>query len=355
MLNRLRFKLIYVIPYILLLPSIFINTSCSRHIYEVAYPTLLDGQYDTEFPYKECADQLEQISQSIKQLNYIAYYKSYAFDEDQKIKIQQLDSAIDEKFYSDILYTNETVSGTATIIFYEDNNLALLTCAHVGNFPDTIVSYHEHETESANRSIQNIAVKIRDHYFVNGIPNVAELTPLAIDEERDIAVLGKKHVLDPYRQIRALQYPAGKSFDLDWGSFVYIFGYPMGHKMVTKGIVSNPDDDLSGSFIIDALFNRGFSGGIILAIKDGVPNFELVGMVKSVSADYKYHIVPAPVADDNKYDPYIPYIGQSYAKVHEEINYGITFTVAVEEIVEFINSNKSTFQSLGYDLQRIFD
>ncbi len=354
MLNRIRFGLKYKILYILILLTIFINTSCSRHIYEVAYPTLLDGQYDTEFPYKECAEQLGQISQSIKQINYIAYYKSYIFTKDQDIKTHHLESAIDNKLYSDIIYSNETVSGTATIIFYEDNNLALLTCAHVGNYPDTVISYHEHKTGIAKRSIQNISVKIRDHYFVNGIPNIAELTPLAIDEEKDIAILGKKHVLDPFRQIRVLQYPAGKSNELDWGSFVYIFGYPMGHKMVTKGIVSNPDDDLSGSFLIDALFNRGFSGGIILAIKDGVPNFELVGMVKSVSANYKYHIVPAPVADDNRYDPYIPYQGNSFAKIHEEINYGITFTVAVEEIEDFINSNIGTFQRLGYNLQRVF-
>ena len=69
----------------------------------------------------------------------------------------------------------------------------------------------------------------------------------------------------------------------------------MGHKMITRGIVSNTRDDKSDSFLIDALFNRGFSGGIILAIRDGVPNFELVGMAKSVSAKNEYLLTPYPL------------------------------------------------------------
>ena len=37
-------------------------TSCSSVTYEKIYPTLQDGKYDSEFPYKGCSDQLEEIS-----------------------------------------------------------------------------------------------------------------------------------------------------------------------------------------------------------------------------------------------------------------------------------------------------
>ncbi|MCK7529466.1 MAG: hypothetical protein MZV64_73895 [Ignavibacteriales bacterium] len=52
--------------------------------------------------------------------------------------------------------------------------------------------------------------------------------------------------------------------------------------MVTKAIVSNPSRDESGSFLVDAVVNNGMSGGLVLAIKDGVPNFEMVGMIQWV-------------------------------------------------------------------------
>ncbi|MEE9190833.1 MAG: serine protease, partial [Candidatus Neomarinimicrobiota bacterium] len=307
--------------------SIFLMViGCSKHIYEVAYPTLVDGKYDTEFPYKECADQLNDISQTIKQINYIAYYKSYQFNTESNVLISTVSDAIDKDIFDNEVYFNETVSGTGTVIYYENNNLALLTCAHIGNYPDTLLTYFESLGDEEPTVIQNISFKIRENFFVNGIPGATDFSPLLVDQQRDIAILGKRHVLDPYRQIKVFDYPAGQSEELDWGSFVYIFGYPMGHKMVTKGIVSNPEDALSGSFIIDALFNRGFSGGIILAIKDGVPNFELVGMVKSVSASYNYALVPDLTTDDEHYNTYFPYKGSSFIKRAESINYGITFT-----------------------------
>ena len=58
-----------------------ILTSCAQNIYKVAYPTLSDGKYDTEFPYKNCSSQLEEISKSVKLLNCMAFYKTYVFSE----------------------------------------------------------------------------------------------------------------------------------------------------------------------------------------------------------------------------------------------------------------------------------
>ncbi len=97
-------------------------------------------------------------------------------------------------------------------------------------------------------------------------PGGGEFEVIAKDRKKDLAILGRQYVGDPYQLIKPLKIPMGNPKDLEWGSFVYIIGYPMGHKMVTKGIISNPRDDESNSFLIDALFHRGFSGGIILAI-----------------------------------------------------------------------------------------
>ncbi|MCK9203995.1 MAG: hypothetical protein M0P58_06080 [Bacteroidales bacterium] len=40
------------------------------------------------------------------------------------------------------------------------------------------------------------------------------------------------------------------------------------------------------------LLNKGFNGGTILAVRDGIPNFELVGLVKSISTKREYVLCP---------------------------------------------------------------
>jgi hypothetical protein len=132
-------------------------------------------------------------------------------------------------------------------------------------------------------------------------------------------------------------------------------GYPKGYLMVTRGIVSQPDRDHEGSFLVDALFNRGFSGGIVLAIKDGVPNFEMVGMASSVSADFEYKLVPPEEVTRHGYDPRIPYDGDVYLEFNRHINYGITFIVSAELIQSFIKDNSDQLNQKGYDLSGLFE
>jgi len=68
----------------------FIFTSCSS-VYEIAYPTLFDGKYDSEFPYKNRSEQLEAISSSIKLVNSLAFYKSYVLDPSKSFTKQDID------------------------------------------------------------------------------------------------------------------------------------------------------------------------------------------------------------------------------------------------------------------------
>jgi hypothetical protein len=324
-------------------------TGCTKKIYDVVYPTLNDGRYDSEFPYRNASEQLEEVSNSVKMLNYIAYYKTYLFNENQKVSHSDLnqkrikDKAVDE------VYFNETVSGTATVIFYDGLKVGLLTCAHIGNLPDTVLTYFEPSAEQKPQYVQQMAVKIREHYYVNEIPGDIDFEVVVSDKERDLAILSKRSINDPLYRIKPFKYPLGKSSNLELGSFVYIIGYPMGHKMITRGIVSNKRDNESDSFLIDALFNRGFSGGIILAIRDGVPNFELVGMAKSVSAKNQYFLTPVPLNDKSGYEPNFPYAGDIYVKKFEDINYGITYTISTDEIIEFLKENETLLLQKGFN------
>ncbi|MEE8342083.1 MAG: serine protease [Candidatus Neomarinimicrobiota bacterium] len=336
-----------IILLIFLCLQFIIQISCTKQIYDVVYPTLNDGRYDSEFPYRNASEQLEEVSRSIKMMNYIAYYKAYIFSENEKISKSDLNNRIIKERAEDEVYFNETVSGTATIIFYDGVKVGLLTCAHIGNLPDTVFTYYESSAGQNKQLIQQMAIKLREHYFINEIPGDGEFEIVVSDEKSDLALLSKRVSRDPFQEIRPFKYPFGESSDLELGSFVYIIGYPMGHKMITKGIVSNTRDDKSDSFLIDALFNRGFSGGFILGIRDGVPNFELVGIVKSVSVKNQYILIPDP--KNNEHKTQFPYIGDNYIKKSEAINYGITYTISTDEIIKFLKKNEKQFLQKGFN------
>ena len=156
---------------------------------------------------------------------------------------------------------------------------------NVVNYPDTIYSFYLDHNGRKTHILESISIKRKQDNLIRNLPGEGALEIVAIDNELDVALLAGTFTgeIDGFP---VLPYPPGKATDLEWGSFVYIFGYPAGHQMVTHGIVSNPVPTRNNEFIIDASFNTGISGGAVLAIRDGVPNFELVGIAKSVSAKY---------------------------------------------------------------------
>lgn len=331
----------------------FLLLSCAQRVYRVVYPTLSDGKYDTEFPYKNCASQLEDISKSVKLLNCMAFYKTYVFEEDAEISFSNIDSAINKNLFSKDFISSQPSSGTATLIANKGNKVMLLTCAHMLDFPDTTYTFYN-ENYNSEGYIHSVSIRGKMDIYVNDIPNGDQLRILAMDTETDLAILGLD-MKTQHTSVPIFKYPIGRSKELEWGSFVYIMGYPIGNKMITRGIVSNPDETKRGTFLIDALFNKGFSGGLVLAIRDGVPNFELVGLARSVSAQYNHILVPAKQRHEYAYNPEIPYQDETYVIQKEDINYGITYTITIEEIVKFIERNKSNLIQEGFDISGFLD
>ncbi len=339
---------------LLLIPVLALFISCSRHIYKNIYPTLNDGKYDSEFPYKSSSTELQKVTETVKKLNCTAYYKSYVFDEESHVLPGQLSSKFIKQKASKEIYFNNSVAGTATIVFARGTKVALITCAHVVDFPDTIISYVPSEREiERNMYVQSISFKQRQSNFIPDFSEGGELDILEMDKASDIAILGKEFSKPPLPPVPVFNYPLGDAKQLEWGSFVYLIGYPKGFQMITKGIVSSPDRDKKGGFIVDALFNKGFSGGIVLAIRDGVPNFELVGMANSVAVDVDYLLAPNKEVEMMGYDPRIPYRDKIYVAVNKEINYGITFVISTESIRQFIRTNLDEFRLKGYDLSSL--
>jgi hypothetical protein len=307
-----------------------------------------DQRYDSEFPAGRSSDALEKALESIRLLNCVAYYRAYKYPEGVISELPP-NSLLEEKAET-ISFFNNTASGTATIIYAFEKDLALLTCAHVIRFPDTIITRYEKD-----ESIQSIAFKIRQHIYINELPDGEDLSVIASDTQNDIALLHRHLKERPEIPQPVFSYPLGKTNDLEWASFVYLIGFPKGNKMVTSGLVSKlPTQRKSGDFLIDANFNRGFSGGLVLAIRDGIPNFELVGMAKSVSADYYYFVTPGKKYDSRQVSSIAPHTGDIFIEQRGEINYGITNAVSMELIQQFLDINRLRIMEAGLQPQLFF-
>lgn len=340
---------------ILVLTVLFISLitlSCTS-VYETVYPALTDGKYDSEFPYKSTSKQLEEISNSIKLLNSIAFYNSYVFDESTKLLSSDIKKIELEKNAIQVVYFNRTASGTATVVLEDMGTVALLSVAHIVNFPDTVISYFVKEDGTLSEFVQSVSVKTRQSNYIPDLPEGGELEIVLMDKALDICLLGKKFNPANSGSIAVFDYPWGNSTELEWGSFIYVFGFPMNYKMISKGIVSSPGRE-KHTFLIDAVFNRGSSGGIVLAIRDGVPNFELVGLVKSVPADYQFILHPVSKQQDLEFNPMIPYKGDLYVQKEQILRTGITKVIGIETVADFIKEHKSYLLSKGYYFRNFF-
>ncbi len=334
----------------LIISAILLTVSCSS-VYEKVYPTLHDGQYDSEFPYNNSSEQLEKISRSIKLLNSIAFYTGYIFDANSNLTVADVKKIDPEKNAIEKVYFNRSASGTATMIYSDNEKIALLSVAHIVNFPDTIISYFINSDGSFSQYVQSISIKSNQSNYIPDLPHGGQLDIVAIDKVQDIALVGMKVNATEALSLPKFDYPWGKSAELEWGSFVYVFGFPMNYKMISKGIVSKTNSD-KNLFLIDAVFNRGYSGGIVLAIRDGVPNFELVGLVKSAPAEYEYTIRPLTKEHDIDYNPMIPYKGDLYVDKQQSLKFGITKVLGIEAVEDFLKKNKEYLLNQGYYLDQ---
>jgi hypothetical protein len=325
-------------------------STCSTVSYKEIYPILRDGKYDSEFPYKGASDELRNISLTVQRIHSSIFYKTYTFSQDANLKMDNLKTVDFKKLAISEGYADQSTSGTGTTIYYNDGKVAILTCAHVVQFPDTVISYCPNSEGNFTDNIQAIFIRERLSIYVAGFPEGSEFELLIVDNKSDLALIGKDYKILSDLRFPVFTYPTGKAKELDWGTFVYVFGYPINYQMVTKAIVSNPNRDDYGSFLVDAVVNNGMSGSLVLAIRDGVPNFEMVGMIQWVPEEEENILAPQKLNNNEKYNPIVPYEGEEYVQRFSSIRYGIAKVISSEAILEFLRKNKEILYGKKYYL-----
>lgn len=326
---------------------VLLLSGCSQHTGTIPLTILQDGLYDSAYPYTDVAHQLDRVSQSVLKIYFTAFYDNYFFAASDRITRDQALGAIDAGRYEKKISFNRSSFGTATVIANAGAASLLLSCAHIGNFPDTIRTWFAGEAGISDY-LESMAIRTRSNFFVDDNTLKGNLELVVHDLERDIALFGHRQSRNEAFPVPIFPFPFGRMDNVTWGSLVYMMGYPIGHKMVTQALVSLDEDDGDNSFLVDALFNKGFSGGVVLAVMDGVPNFELVGLAKSISAQTDYYL--APDSRDVMHYSTNPnaYTGKVYIVPKRSLHYGVTYCVTVDAITDFIRSNRDAILDQGY-------
>lgn len=329
-------------------------SSCTQKVYLNEQSQVMDDQYDSEFPALPTARFLAEVNESIKQVNVMAYYNGFEFSRASGLKWQDVKSNNFENRAINEIQTNIPATGTATIIYSDPGKIALLTCSHVIFFPDTITSYFSDSNGDNTVYIQKIYFKRRHSINVSGIPGSNELRIIAMDENSDIAIIGKNYVNPVKDALKSLNYPKGKASELQVGVFVYLFGFPRGERLVTSNIIGQVGKGPNNRFVINTPMTNGISGGLVLAIRDGIPNFEVVGMVYAVAGEVIIYLTPDLKTNPSVLDAQQKYMGDIYLNSTKQVVYGITYATSIESIENFLEENRDEISLNGFNIEEFF-
>lgn len=303
--------------------------------------TVIESEfYTTAFPNKNISESLQSAEESVIRIISTSFYDTYSFNKP-RVTLSDVNTNRLEDIASHSHSTEESSAGTSILLAVSNRNKALLiTTAHTVTSADTLITYYEGEQISANTFIETISIKRRQNNLIFTPEELSNFEIIARDALSDLALLSANLQADH----RELSFSMGRSEKIQTGSFLYIFGFPKGYPMITRGIASSSGAQPHQRFFIsDALFNPGISGGLVLASDDQFNSFEWVGMARSAAATREPFLIPNP--DDEYSDNLIePYNGSIFIEEKRRISYGITHAIPINEIRNFIENNQAAIR-----------
>lgn len=216
-----------------------------------------DGLYDNHNTFvDESKMSLDAILESVEVISHTTTYH---------IVYEDLQGQIFDFYHS------VSSGGSGVVIDKKDGKAYILTNNHL---IDSVTLYNfKLDGSFKNLKIEKVGDKVyvlKDGYYVD-----ADI--YALDSVADAAIIS----VDDSSGFKKFPYQIGNSDDLHSGDFVYIIGNPLGLvDYVIDGNVSLVDYPYNSDwFMINCGVQPGFSGGAVVAVRDG--EFELVGLVSA--------------------------------------------------------------------------
>ncbi|MFQ6615108.1 MAG: hypothetical protein ACE5D1_09730, partial [Fidelibacterota bacterium] len=148
-----------------------------------------DDRYDTEILTEGIGALLDSTSKSLVRLNYIGTYAIHTVPPGTLLTRNQRTEFI--RFFREPTdeYENQTSSGTGILLKSTKDFIQVLTCAHIGNYPDTVYAYRSAAEQEQDGPLDAIALKIKEKYYTSDLEGVAELIPVKTDFDHDLMLL----------------------------------------------------------------------------------------------------------------------------------------------------------------------
>lgn len=321
--------------------AVLVIGGCTRQY--IVSDTGPQAYYQTAFPIRDTSIDLARIAASIHRIGVSSTYTTYRFGREDSVRVADIGNPATLARAREQFTFDHSKAGTATVVGASAAGVTLITNDHVTRTPDTVFVYfgdlpHAGPGAGSREFVESVSIRTRQTNFVPGLPDAPTFRIVARDSANDLALIRVNLPgADRNSRIQVLRVPMGDASRLTWGSFVYVLGYPRGYRMVTRGIVSDPGYADHDAFLLDGLFNRGISGGLILAVRGTTGALEWVGIASSAAAQSEFRLVPEPRGTQED-GLLVPYDGSLYIQRESRIEYGITFPVSMTAIRRFLQS-----------------
>lgn len=327
----------------------FCVVGCVRYVSEQALP---QAYYRTGSPRRDVSRDLVRILESVVQIRVVATYVTHVYSSEDAPTVAQLRRAGVIEGAESVRILDRSRSATAVLVSRSDRRLLFLTAGHAAHVPDSVADFLDGEggglADAADtRRVRSIGILRSRENFVVGLPGLEPFQVLVHDPERDLAFLGMQYPPDEdLTRVRVLSAEPGDSRRLSWGSHVYMLGYPAGYRMVTQGIVSDPEADLAASFVVDGLGHEGMSGSPIFAVTGDNESLEWVGVARAAAVAMEEELVAEQGTE--VHDPWIPYRGPIYLRPVARPHLGITLSRSIRQVQAFANESRDRLREMGY-------
>jgi hypothetical protein len=314
---------------------LFLTFSCFRPTYKVSNPL-----YEFEEAKLNTFNELER---SILKLTCSAFYEDYYYAPPTKLSG---DSVSQESLLTEKKFTTNSVAGTGLLVMQAANKILILSCYHVFDFEDSLETYYFDKNKKITKYLESRSIKYGQTIYVthkNGAISQGKI--ITKDEGMDIALIETQAAENALSEI-PFQGTFSKASKLKLGQEVFMLGFPKGYFMITRGLAS--PSKYKDKFLVDASFNRGFSGGVTIMFDDRTGDYQYVGMANSTAYDSQIALGPSDTIINLESYKSIPYQGDIYIKELQMINYGITFVISGEVITDFFKMEEYKLKQSGY-------
>ena len=306
------------------------------------------------FEYKKMIrDGFSTINKNIFKVYSAADYETFTFPSDSQVRKENL-GAIDESNYPTNTST-ETTRGTATLIHGDDKKQVFLASYHVFNYADTVFDYYYRDDGTRTPFIAQLSVKTGQKHIVKKHMESTAVELVAYNKKQDIAYIAGEVETNAATRGQQTQVNMASEKALRTGTEVFVSGFPSGYSMVTRGLLSKPLSEKTSKVLIDAPFNKGYSGAPFFILSPDCRCFKLAGIVTSSALTKKNILVPEFQRHEKTYDPKSIYTDPTYVNQDKRIKYGVTFGIGINTIEAFYINNKEKFRENDVLLDHFFE